>query len=65
MSDINLLDQVEINSQLIGGGVIPNDINELVEQINDAKDTTTEVLASVSRDGGIILTNVAGSEGKI
>ena len=35
----------------------------MVEQINDAKDTT-EVLASVSRDGGIILTNVAGSEGK-
>ena len=63
LSDINLLDQVEINSQLIGGGVIPSDINELVEQINDAKDTT-EVLASVSRDGGIILTNVAGSEGK-
>ena len=39
LSDINLLDQVEINSQLIGGGVIPNDINELVEQINDVKDT--------------------------
>ena len=40
LSDINLLDQVEINNQLIGGGVIPSDINEFVEQINDAKDIT-------------------------
>ena len=62
-SDINLLDQVEINGQLIGGGIIPNDINELVEQLNDQSDLTN-VTASVSRDGGIILTNTAGNEGK-
>ncbi|OUU74355.1 MAG: flagellar hook-associated protein FlgK [Methylococcaceae bacterium TMED69] len=62
-SDINLLDQVEINGQLIGGGVIPNNINELVQQLNDQSDLTN-VSASVSRDGGIILTNTAGNEGK-
>ena len=62
-SDINLLDQVEINGQLIGGGVIPSDINELVEQVNEQSDLTN-VLASVSRNGGIILTNTAGNEGK-
>ncbi len=62
-SDVNLLDQVEINGQLIGGGVIPSNINELVEQLNDQRDLTN-VSASVSRNGGIVLTNTVGNEGK-
>ena len=59
--DIDLLQQLEINGTLVTG--VPNSVSELSDAIN-ALTATTEVTSYVSREGGLVLTNAAGHEGK-
>ena len=59
--DIDLLQQLEINGTLVTG--VPNSVSELSDAIN-ALTATTQVTSYVSREGGLVLTNAAGHEGK-
>ena len=61
--DINLLEQIQINGVLIGSGSLPADIDALADAIN-ASTFVTNVMAYVSREGGIAITNAAGYEGE-
>ncbi len=59
--DIDLLQQLTINGTLVAG--VPTTVDELSVAIN-AISATTQVTSYVSREGGLVLTNASGHEGK-
>ena len=59
--DIDLLQQLTINGTLVAG--VPTTVDELSVAIN-AISATTQVNSYVSREGGLVLTNASGHEGK-
>ena len=59
--DIDLLQQLTINGTLVAG--VPTSVGELSVAIN-ALTATTQVTSYVSREGGLVLTNAPGHEGK-
>tara|TARA_B110000046_G_scaffold185123_1_gene225659 strand:- start:2632 stop:5634 length:3003 start_codon:yes stop_codon:yes gene_type:complete len=61
--EIDLLEQMRINGVLIGNGSLLENVDELAAAIN-AEISTTNVIAYVSREGGIVITNAVGHEGE-
>ena len=62
-ASIDLTQQVRINGQLIFGSPIPANIHALSAAIN-THTGSTNVVSIVDRDGGLLITNAAGHEGK-
>jgi flagellar hook-associated protein FlgK len=62
-TDIDLTQQVRINGVLVGAGSYPANIDALSVAIN-AQTSITNVAAYVDRDGGLVVTNALGHEGK-